>query len=240
MRALVIEDDVDLREQVCAQLRSDGFAVDATGEGEEGLFFACEYPIDIAIIDLGLPGPTGLDIIREVREAGLDYPILILTARSRWQDKVEGLETGADDYVVKPFQPEELTARIQALVRRSRGWAQPKLESGDLVLDTARQEVFVADEPVELTAYEYRVLEHLMLHAGEVVSKTALTEHIYEENAERDSNVIEVFVRRLRAKLDPEGTRKPIETLRGRGYRLSRGLSSREADTAGSTGATDS
>ncbi|MAS10440.1 response regulator transcription factor [Endozoicomonas sp. G2_2] len=240
MRALVIEDDVDLREQVCAQLRSDGFAVDATGEGEEGLFFACEYPIDIAIIDLGLPGPTGLDIIREVREAGLDYPILILTARSRWQDKVEGLETGADDYVVKPFQPEELTARIQALVRRSRGWAQPKLESGDIVLDTARQEVFVADEPVELTAYEYRVLEHLMLHAGEVVSKTALTEHIYEENAERDSNVIEVFVRRLRAKLDPEGTRKPIETLRGRGYRLSRGLSSREADTAGSTGATDS
>jgi two-component system response regulator PhoP len=222
MRALVIEDDVDLREQVCAQLRSDGFAVDATGEGEEGLFFACEYPIDIAIIDLGLPGPTGLDIIREVREAGLDYPILILTARSRWQDKVEGLETGADDYVVKPFQPEELTARIQALVRRSRGWAQPKLESGDIVLDTARQEVFVAGESVELTAYEYRVLEHLMLHAGEVVSKTALTEHIYEENAERDSNVIEVFVRRLRAKLDPEGTRKPIETLRGRGYRLAR------------------
>ena len=125
MRALVIEDDVDLREQVCNQLRAEGFAVDATGEGDEGLFYAREYPVDIAIIDLGLPGPTGLDIIREVREAGLDYPILILTARSRWQDKVEGLETGADDYVVKPFQPEELIARIQALVRRSRGWAQP-------------------------------------------------------------------------------------------------------------------
>ncbi len=222
MRALVIEDDVDLREQICRQLRDEGFAVDSTGEGEEGLFFAQEYPIDIAIIDLGLPGPTGLDIIREVREAGLDYPILILTARSRWQDKVEGLETGADDYVVKPFQPEELTARIQALVRRSRGWAQPKLESGDITLDTARQEVTVAGDPVELTAYEYRVLEHLMLHAGEVVSKTALTEHIYEENAERDSNVIEVFVRRLRAKLDPDGARHPIETLRGRGYRLTR------------------
>jgi len=222
MRALVIEDDVDLRAQICDRLRNEGFAVDETGEGEEGLFFANEYPVDIAIIDLGLPGPTGLDIIREVREAGLDYPILILTARSRWQDKVEGLETGADDYVVKPFQPEELIARIQALVRRSRGWAQPKLVSGDITLDTTGQEVHVANEPVELTAYEYRVLEHLMLHAGEVVSKTALTEHIYEENAERDSNVIEVFVRRLRAKLDPDGTRKPIETLRGRGYRLSR------------------
>lgn len=222
MRALVIEDDVDLREQICRQLRSDGFAVDSTGEGEEGLFFATEYPIDIAIIDIGLPGPTGLDIIADVRAAGLDYPILILTARSRWQDKVEGLETGADDYVVKPFQPEELTARIQALVRRSRGWAQPRLECGDIVLDTARQEVFVAETPVELTAYEYRVLEHLMLHAGEVVSKTDLTEHIYEENAERDSNVIEVFVRQLRTKLDPDGRRKPIETLRGRGYRLSR------------------
>src|SRR5699024_1465839 len=177
MRALVIEDDTELREQICRQLRDDGFAVDSTGEGEEGLFYATEYPIDIAVIDIGLPGPTGLDIITDVREAGLDYPILILTARSRWQDKVEGLETGADDYVVKPFQPEELTARIQALVRRSRGWSSPRMECGEIVLDTARQEVFVADEPIELTAYEYRVLEHLMLHAGEVVSKTALTEH---------------------------------------------------------------
>lgn len=222
MRALVVEDDVELRNQICERLRSEGFAVDETGEGEEGLFYAHEYPIDIAIIDLGLPGPTGLDIITEVREAGCSYPILILTARSRWQDKVEGLEAGADDYVVKPFQPEELSARIQALVRRSRGWAQPRLESGDITLDTARQEVFVGDTAIDLTAYEYRVLEYLMLHAGEVVSKSVLTEHIYEENAERDSNVIEVFVRRLRAKLDPEGTRKPIETLRGRGYRLAR------------------
>jgi len=222
MRALVIEDNADLRQQICQQLRDDGFAVDSTGEGEEGLFFAMEYPIDIAIIDIGLPGPTGLDIITDLREAGLDYPILILTARSRWQDKVEGLETGADDYVVKPFQPEELTARIQALVRRSRGWAQPRLECGPIVLDTARQEVFVNDDPVDLTAYEYRVLEHLMLHAGEVVSKTDLTEHIYEENADRDSNVIEVFVRRLRSKLDPDGATRPIETLRGRGYRLAR------------------
>lgn len=222
MRALVIEDDVDLRKQLCDRLRDAGYAVDETGEGEEGLFYAKEYPIDIAIIDVGLPGPTGLDIITEVREAGLDYPILVLTARSRWQDKVEGLESGADDYVAKPFQPEELMARIQALLRRSRGWAQPRLESGDIILDTARQEVFVGDESIDLTAYEYRVLEYLMLHAGEVISKTDLAEHIYEENAERDSNVIEVFVRRLRSKLDPDGKRQPIETLRGRGYRLAR------------------
>src|SRR5699024_4944983 len=177
MRALVVEDDTELRTQICQQLRSEGFAIDETGEGEEGLFYAKEFPIDIAIIDIGLPGPTGLDIIAEVREAGLSYPILILTARSRWQDKVEGLEAGADDYMVKPFQPEELTARIQALVRRSRGWAQPRLECGPIVLDTARQEVFVNDDTVDLTAYEYRVLEHLMLHAGEVVSKNTLTEH---------------------------------------------------------------
>lgn len=222
MRALVIEDDVELRRQVCKRLRNEGYVVDETGEGEEGLFYATEYPIDIAIIDLGLPGPTGLDIIADVRGRGLDYPILILTARSRWQDKVEGLEAGADDYVVKPFQPEELMARIQALLRRSRGWAQPQMESGGIVLDTSRQDVSVNGEPVDLTAYEYRVLEYLMLHAGEVISKSVLTEHIYEEDAERDSNVIEVFVRRLRAKLDPDGSRKPIETLRGRGYRLGR------------------
>lgn len=220
MRALLIEDDGDLQSQVADQLREHGFAVDATGDGEEGLFFAGEYPADIAIIDLGLPGRSGMDIIREVRAAGRSFPILILTARSRWQDKVEGLEAGADDYVVKPFQPEELMARVQALVRRSRGWARPALECGDITLDTSRQEVQAAGETVTLTAYEYRVLEQLMLRAGEVLSKTELTEHIYEEDDERDSNVIEVFIRRLRHKLDPDGTRRPIETLRGRGYRM--------------------
>ena len=222
MRALIIEDDFELRRQIARQLRDEGFVVDETGEGEEGLFFAEEYPVDVAIIDLGLPGMTGMEIIREARKKGRSFPILILTARTRWQDKVEGLESGADDYVVKPFQPEELMARVQALVRRSRGWAKPVLESGDISLDTSRQQVSVAGEPVELTAYEYRVLEHLMLHAGEVVSKTELTEHIYEEDAERDSNVIEVFIRRLRKKLDPRGETQPIETLRGRGYRLAK------------------
>jgi len=220
MRALLIEDDADLREQISGQLRAAGFAVDATGDGEEGLFFAQEYPVDVAIVDLGLPGRDGMEIIRQARADGRDFPILILTARTRWQEKVEGLEAGADDYVVKPFQPEELMARVQALVRRSRGWARPVLECGPIALDTARQQVTVQDESIELTAYEYRVLEHLMLHAGEVVSKTDLTEHIYEEDADRDSNVIEVFIRRLRRKLDPDGERDPIETLRGRGYRL--------------------
>jgi two-component system response regulator PhoP len=220
MRALIIEDDADLREQIRSQLRAEGFAVDATGDGDEGLFFAEEYPVDVAIVDLGLPGRTGMEIIREARAAGRVFPILILTARTRWQDKVEGLEAGADDYVVKPFHPEELMARVQALLRRSRGWARPLLECGDIALDTARQQVTVDGAPVTLTAYEYRVLEYLMLHAGEVVSKTDLTEHIYEEDADRDSNVLEVFVRRLRKKLDPDGSRAPIETLRGRGYRM--------------------
>ncbi|MDT0618930.1 response regulator transcription factor [Salinisphaera sp. P385] len=222
MRALVIEDDVDLQGQIRDQLRAEGFAVDATGDGEEGLFFAEEYSIDVAIIDLGLPGKNGMEIIREARAAGRDFPILILTARTRWQDKVEGLEAGADDYVVKPFQPEELMARVQALVRRSRGWSKPVLEVGDIALDTAGQEVRVAGTPVSLTAYEFRVLQQLMLRAGDVVSKTELYEHIYEEDDERDSNVIEVFIRRLRTKLDPDGNRQPIETLRGRGYRLLR------------------
>lgn len=220
MRALIIEDDADLREQITDQLREAGFAVDTTGDGEEGQFFADEYAADIAIIDLGLPGRSGMDIIRAARAGGRAFPILILTARSRWQDKVEGLEAGADDYVVKPFQPEELMARVQALVRRSRGWARPVLACGDITLDTARQQVCVAGEDITLTGYEYRVLEQLMLRAGEVLSKTELTEHIYEEDDERDSNVIEVFVRRLRHKLDPDGARKPIETLRGRGYRM--------------------
>lgn len=222
MRALIIEDDDDLRAQIAAQLRAEGFAVEATGDGEEGLFFAEEYAVDIGIVDLGLPGRDGMAVIRAARAAGRNFPILILTARTRWQDKVEGLEAGADDYVVKPFQPEELMARVQALVRRSRGWAQPVLECGELALDTARQEVRLAGEPVSLTAYEYRVLQQLMLRAGEVVSKTELSDHIYEEDDERDSNVIEVFIRRLRSKLDPDGQRQPIETLRGRGYRLQR------------------
>lgn len=219
MRALVIEDDPDLREQVSKFLSAEGFAVDTAADGQNGAYIAEEYPADIAVIDLGLPGMSGIDLIRQVRKSGRKYPILILTARDGWQSKVEGLEAGADDYLVKPFHREELLARARALVRRSGGWSQSLLECGPIVLDTTARNVSLSGKPVELTAYEYRVLEFLVLHAGEVVSKSTLTEHLYNEEEERDSNVIEVFVRRLRTKLDPEGQLNPITTLRGSGYR---------------------
>ncbi len=219
MRALVIEDDPQLRAQVSEYLSDEGYAVDAAGDGDEGQFMALEYPLDLAVIDLGLPKTPGIAIIKAVRKAGRKFPILILTARDGWQSKVEGLEAGADDYLVKPFHREELLARARALVRRSGGWTQSTLECGPIALDTTARNVSLSGKPVELTAYEYRVLEYLVLHAGEVVSKSTLTEHLYNEDEERDSNVIEVFVRRLRTKLDPESTLNPITTLRGSGYR---------------------
>lgn len=220
MRCLVIEDNDDLRSQLTEQLQAQNYAVDAAPDGDEGLFLASEYPVDIAIIDIGLPGISGLEVIRRVRAEGRDFPILILTARGNWQDKVEGLEAGADDYLTKPFHPEELQARLRSLLRRKGGWAQSVLRCGPVALDPAKQQVSLNGEGLSLTAYEYRLLECLMLHAGEVLSKTRLTEHIYAEDEDRDSNVIEVFVRRLRSKLDPDGELQPIETLRGQGYRL--------------------
>jgi two-component system, OmpR family, response regulator PhoP len=219
MRALVIEDDPHLRGQVTQMFADEGFAVDQAADGENGLYMATEYPVDIAIIDLGLPGTSGIEIIRKARKAGRSFPILILTARDGWQSKVEGLEAGADDYLVKPFHREELLARARALLRRSGGWAQPQLTCGPVMVDTTAKTVAVNDKPVELTAYEFKVLEYLILHAGEVVSKSTLTEHLYAEEDERDSNVIEVFIRRLRTKIDPDGTLAPITTLRGSGYR---------------------
>lgn len=220
MRALVIEDEAGLRNQLTERLRRAGYAVDATGTAREAQFFASEYLVDVAVVDLGLPDGSGLDLIRGWRQSNLRFPVLILTARGRWQDKVEGLEAGADDYLVKPFQMEELLARLAALLRRSAGWASPVLRCGPIALDTAAQALTVSDQLVTLTAFEYRLLHYLMLHAGEVVSKTALTEHLYDEDADRDSNVLEVLVGRLRRKLDPEGALDPIETLRGRGYRF--------------------
>jgi two-component system response regulator PhoP len=217
---LLIEDDVDLRNSLSAQLRSAGFNVDSAADGEEGLYAGREFPIDLAVVDLGLPKLSGLEVIRRLRAEGKTFPILVLTARDRWQDKVEGLQAGADDYVPKPFHFQELNARLQALLRRSGGWAAPVLTCGDINLDTRTQQVTVDGAPVDLTSFEYRVLECLMLHAGEVISKTELTERLYDQDFERDSNVIEVFIGRLRKKLDPENTRQPIETLRGRGYRL--------------------
>jgi two-component system response regulator PhoP len=219
MRALLIEDDPDLRAQVKKILEEEGIAVDIASEGEQGGYMAEEYPADIAIVDLGLPKVSGIDIIRKARKAGRDYPILILTARDGWQSKVEGLEAGADDYLVKPFHKEELLARTRALLRRSGGWAQPKLISGPIVLDTSAKSVEVGQIAVALTSFEYRVLEYLLTHAGKVISKTQLAEHLYTEDEERDSNVIEVFIKRLRAKLDPENKLNPITTLRGQGYR---------------------
>jgi len=219
MRALVVEDDPTLREQVCRHLADEGYAVDAAADGEQGQYMAVEYPVDIAIIDLGLPKTPGIAIIKAVRKAGRSYPILILTARDGWQSKVEGLEAGADDYLVKPFHKEELLARARALVRRSGGWSSPQLESGPVILNTASKTVTLSGGPVDLTAYEYKVLEYLVMHAGEVVSKSTLTEHLYNEDEERDSNVIEVFIRRLRTKLDPDSNLNPIATQRGSGYR---------------------
>jgi two-component system response regulator PhoP len=220
MRLLVIEDDATLRESLCRQLAESGFGVEQAGDGREGLYYALEYPVDLAIVDLGLPEITGIDVIREVREKGKTYPILILTARDRWQDKVDGLGAGADDYVVKPFHYEEVSARVNALLRRSGGWASSVLSAGPIRLDTTRQELKVDGAEIELTSYEYKIIEHLMMRAGEVISKTELTDRLYDQDFERDSNVIEVFIGRLRKKMDPGNTLKPIETLRGRGYRF--------------------
>ena len=220
MRVLLIEDDETLRETLASRLANEGFGVEQASDGTEGLYFASEYPIDLAIIDLGLPGMSGLDIIKKVREDGKTYPILILTARDRWQDKVDGLSAGADDYVVKPFQYEEVSARVNALLRRAGGWASSVLKAGPVELDMQRQDLKVDGEAIELTSFEYKIIEYLMVRAGEVISKTELTERLYDQDFERDSNVIEVFIGRLRKKLDPDNSVKPIETLRGRGYRF--------------------
>jgi two-component system response regulator PhoP len=221
MRLLIVEDDPHLRHDLGAWFRAAGFAVDAAADGEEGLYFATDFPIDAAIIDLGLPGRlTGLQLIRQLRAQGEDFPVLILTARDRWQQKVEGLEAGADDYVTKPFQHEEVLARIQALLRRSAGFASSVIQAGAIRLDLTRQTVSVGAQAIELTAFEYKVLQQLMLAGGKVVSKAELTDSLYDQDHDRDSNVIEVFVGRLRRKLDPANRSRPIETLRGRGYRF--------------------
>jgi two-component system response regulator PhoP len=220
MRILLVEDEAPLRETLAARLKREGFAVDLAADGEEGLYFGREMPVDIAVIDLGLPKMTGMELVAALRKDGKKFPILILTARSSWQDKVEGLKSGADDYLVKPFHVEELLARLNALVRRASGWTRAVLECGPIALDTTAQTVTASGQPVELTSYEYKVLEYLILHAGELVSKADLTEHIYQQDFDRDSNVLEVFIGRLRKKLDPDNVLKPIETVRGRGYRF--------------------
>lgn len=223
MRVLIVEDEPDLRRQLVARLTQAGLIAESAGEGREGLYLARNYPFDAAVIDLGLPGLSGLEIIRQLRAAHSLLPILILTARDRWQDKVEGLEAGADDYLVKPFQAEELLARLRALVRRAAGTASRELCRGPLRLDLTAQKVWMQERPVDLTAYEYRLLEQLATSRGAVLSKQDLADRLYPHDEDRESNVIEVLVGRLRRKLDPDGRLDLIETLRGRGYRLALG-----------------
>jgi two-component system response regulator PhoP len=223
MRILVIEDEASLRAQLAARLKAEGFRVDQSGDGDEALYRLSEYPQDAAILDLGLPGTPGLEIIRRLRAAHNSLPLLVLTARGRWQDKVEGLEAGADDYLAKPFEMEELLARLRALLRRAAGASGQVLECGEVRMDCSAQRVWVRDQPVELTTYETRLLERLMSQHSRVLSKAELADYLYPHDEDRDSNVLEVLVGRLRRKLDPDGSLAPIETLRGRGYRFALG-----------------
>lgn len=220
MRALIVEDDSHLQQQIKNHLLSAQFSVDLADDGEIGLYYGSENPYDIAIIDLGLPKLDGIELVTKLRAGAVTYPILILTARSAWQDKVAGLDAGADDYLTKPFHIEELNARVKALIRRSVSKTNPLIEHGPFSLNTTSMEVCVNQQAVSLSSYEFKVFQYLMLHPDEVISKTVLTEHIYDQDFDLDSNVIEVFVRRLRKKLDPDNQYKFIETLRGQGYKL--------------------
>lgn len=220
MRILVIEDDIQLAENLRFALEKEKYSIDLCHDGESGLFHLQEYPLDLAVVDLGLPKLDGIELIKRARKSGVTIPVLILTARERWQDKVEGLDAGADDYLTKPFHQEELVARCNALIRRSAGQANPEINIGPVKIHTRSQQVWVNEKELTLTAYEYKVLEYLMVNPQKVISKSELTEHIYDQDFDLDSNVIEVFVLRLRKKLDPEGNLNPVETLRGRGYRF--------------------
>ncbi|MCY4147785.1 MAG: response regulator transcription factor [Gammaproteobacteria bacterium] len=220
MRILLVEDEKDLGLQLTAKLEDCGYIVDAAIDGEQGLFLGLEYPVDFAIIDLGLPRLTGIELIRKLRTKGKTYPILILTGRTHWRQKVEGLESGADDYLTKPFYFEELKARIDAHTRRASGHSSSILTNGAITLDTITQDVFVEGEKMDLTAYEFILLNHMMLNIGKVMTKMEFADQLYRGDDDPDSNVIEVLVGRLRAKLDPENRERFIRTLRGRGYQF--------------------
>ncbi|AEP29545.1 response regulator transcription factor [Brumicola nitratireducens] len=224
MRILIVEDDSRLLLQLDQYMQSQGFSVDLADDGEKALYQLKEYNYDLAIIDVGLPSIDGFEVVKQARASDISCPIIILTARDRWQEKVKGLESGADDYLTKPFVHEELLARVKALIRRSAGQASPILQKGPLSLDTSANQLYVNEQAIELTAYEYKVIEYLMMNPSKVVSKTEMVEHIYDQDFDLDSNVIEVFVGRLRRKIDKDNLIKPIETLRGRGYRLNASL----------------
>ncbi len=214
MRVLVVEDDPDLNRQLRAALTDAGYAVDAAADGEEGHFLGSSEPYDVVVLDIGLPKMDGLRVLEEWRRNGRSFPVLLLTARDRWSDKVQGFDSGADDYVAKPFHMEEILARLRALVRRAAGHASSELSCGPVQLDTRTGRVSVDGNPVKLTSHEYRLLSYLMHHQGRVVSRTELTEHLYDQDFDRDSNTVEVFVGRIRKKL---GT-NVIQTVRGLGY----------------------
>ena len=216
MRILLVEDEPTLRTQLALALQAAGYAVDEVDNGLDALHLGQTEPFDAVVLDLGLPQLDGLSVLRRWREEGHAMPVLILTARDHWHDKVAGIDAGADDYLTKPFHGEELLARLRALIRRASGLASPLLRCGPLSLDTRSGRVTVGDEPVNLTSHEYKVLAYLMHRPGAVVSRSELTEHIYAQDHDRDSNTIEVFVARLRRKLPAE----LIETVRGLGYRL--------------------
>jgi len=216
MRVLVVEDDADLNRQLVTALKEAGYAVDSAKDGEEGHFLGDTEPYDLVVLDIGLPIMDGISVLEQWRRAGKKMPVLLLTARDRWSDKVQGIDAGADDYVAKPFHIEEVLARVRALVRRAAGHATNEIEIGSVRLDSKSGRVTVDGNPIKLTSHEYRVLEYLMTHRDRVVSRTELIEHLYDQDFDRDSNTIEVFVGRLRKKVPAE----LIETVRGLGYRI--------------------
>jgi len=219
LRALVVEDDRDLARQITDALTENGYAVDTAYDGEEGHFLGDTEPYDIVVLDIGLPVMDGIEVLEQWRAAELSMPVLVLTARDRWREKIAGLDAGADDYVTKPFQMEEVLARIRALVRRSTGNASPVLSVGPVSLDPSASQVTVEDKQIKLTAHEYKLLAYMMHHKGKVLSRTELIEHIYAQDFDKDSNTIEVFVGRLRKKLGVD----VIHTIRGLGYKMSDG-----------------
>ncbi len=218
-RILIVEDELNLQQQLQEQLQQD-YQITTANDGREGLYQAEEFDFELAIIDIGLPHINGIELIKQLRAQGKQLPILILTARGDWQDKVEGLESGADDYLVKPFHPQELAARVNALLRRAAGQADSHWRFGAITIEPDKKRVLLNQEPLELTSFEFNTLEYLVRNSGKVISKSQLTDYLYEQDFDRDSNVIEVFIARLRKKLDPDGTLKPIATVRGQGYRF--------------------
>jgi len=227
MRVLVIEDDPNLSRQLCGALAGAGYVVEAAADGEHGHFLGDTSDFDVVILDLGLPAMTGIDVLRKWRDAGRSMPVLILTARDLWSDKVAGIDAGADDYLAKPFHMAELLARVRALIRRSAGRADPVLVSGPIRFDTRSGTVTRDGMAVALTTFEQRLLQFLMHRAGSIVGRSEIIEHIYAQDFDRDSNTVEVFIRRLRLKLGADA----IETIRGQGYRMPQGDEAQQIGT---------